>query len=214
MSLTDPLDQEPTLVEVLEDARARGYLGTEPVERHLAHSASLADVIGVFDGTFLDLGSGGGVPGLVLALRWPRARGILLESQRRRCAFLETAAARLGVNARIDVRCGRAESLARDGELRGALDLVVARSFGRPAVTAECAVGFLRAGGALVVSEPPKGTTDLEARWPAAALATLGLGSAVPVRAGEAGAVVMIALGPPDDRWPRRDGRPAKSPRW
>jgi 16S rRNA (guanine527-N7)-methyltransferase len=199
---------------VLEDARGRGYHGPEPVDRHLAHSASLADAIGAFDGAFLDLGSGGGVPGLVLALRWPRARGILLESQRQRCVFLEDAVTRLGVDARIEVRCGRAETLARAPELRGTLDLVVARSFGRPAVTAECAVGFLRAGGRLVVSEPPEGTTDLDTRWPAAALAVLGLGAAVPVRVGDAGAVVMAALGPPDDRWPRRDGRPTKSPRW
>ncbi|MEX1007047.1 MAG: RsmG family class I SAM-dependent methyltransferase [Acidimicrobiia bacterium] len=199
---------------MLEDARTRGYLGPEPVERHLAHSASLADAIGTFDGTFLDLGSGGGVPGLVLAVQWTLARGVLLESQRRRCAFLETAVARLGLQARISVRCGRAEHLARDPELRGAVDLVVARSFGRPAVTAECAVGFLGAGGLLVVSEPPEGTADQGGRWPEEGLGELGLGPAVPVRAGSAGVVVMVAQGAPDNRWPRRDGRPAKSPRW
>ena len=96
---------------------------------------SLADAIGPFDGTFLDLGSGGGVPGLVLAMRWPEAHGVLLEAARRRCAFLEQAVARLGLMERIIVRCGRAEELARSPKLRGSVDLVVARSFGRPAVS-------------------------------------------------------------------------------
>jgi 16S rRNA (guanine527-N7)-methyltransferase len=202
------------LVEVLDQARSRGYLGPEPVERHLEHSLSLADAIGPFDGTFLDLGSGGGVPGLVLALRWPEAHGVLLESQHRRCSFLERAVARLGLVGRVVIRCGRAERLARDPELRGAADLVVARSFARPSVTAECAVGFLRGGGRLVVSEPPVGTTDVGERWPTDGLAQFGLGAAVPVRSKDAGAVVMMTQGPPDDRWPRREGRPAKSPRW
>jgi 16S rRNA (guanine527-N7)-methyltransferase len=202
------------LVEVLKEARSRGYLGPEPVERHLEHSLSLADAIGPFDGTFLDLGSGGGVPGLVLAIHWAEAHGVLLESRQRRCAFLERAVARLGLVERVTVRCGRAERLARDPELRGTTDLVVARSFGRPAVTAECAVGFLRGGGRLVVSEPPAGTTDVGERWPPEGLAQFGLGAAVPVRSNDAGAVVMTTQGPPDDRWPRREGRPTKSPRW
>jgi 16S rRNA (guanine527-N7)-methyltransferase len=202
------------LVEVLDEARSRGYLGPEAAERHLEHSLSLADAIGRFDGTFLDLGSGGGVPGLVLALHWPEAHGVLLESQQRRCAFLERAVAQLGLVERVTVRCGRAERLARDPGLRGTADLVVARSFGRPAVTAECAVGFLRGGGRLVVSEPPAGTADVGERWPTDGLAHFGLGAAVPVRSKDAGAVVMTMEGPPDDRWPRREGRPAKSPRW
>ena len=202
------------LVEVLDEARSRGYLGPEPVARHVEHSLSLADAIGPFDGTFLDLGSGGGVPGLVLAMRWREAHGVLLESQHRRCEFLERAIARLGFVERAVVRCGRAEQLARDPELRGTVDLVVARSFGRPAVTAECAVGFLRGGGRLVVSDPPAGTTDVSTRWPPAGLAQFGLSAAVPVRSKDAGAVVMTTEGPPDDRWPRREGRPTKSPHW
>jgi 16S rRNA (guanine527-N7)-methyltransferase len=149
----------------------------------------------------------------VLAVQWPTARGILLDAHRQRCTFLEDAAGRLALADRVGVRCGRAEVLARTPELRGAADLVVARAFGAPAVTAECAVGFLAAGGRLVVSEPPEGTVGPD-RWPPEALADLGLSPAVTLRAPGAGVAVMTALGPPDDRWPRGDGRPAKSPRW
>jgi 16S rRNA (guanine527-N7)-methyltransferase len=185
------------------------------VARHVEHGHDLAAAIGVLDGHFLDLGSGGGVPGLVLALFWPEARGVLLDAQQKRCRFLVEAVERLDLGERVDVRCGRAEDLARAPDLRGLTDVVVARAFGRPAVTAECAVGFLRAGGRLVVSEPPEaGAARLAERWPAKGLAGLGLSAPVEIRHGRAGAVVMALAEPVPDRWPRRVGRPAKSPLW
>jgi 16S rRNA (guanine527-N7)-methyltransferase len=210
-------DAEPggpgALPAVLEDARSLGLLGPGPVERQLRHSVDLARAIGSFDGHFLDLGSGGGLPGLVLAREFPGSRGVLLDSQLRRCEFLRTAVARLDLGARVDVVCGRAEVLARSESLRGRFDLVVARSFGAPPVTAECAVGFLRPGGALVVTEPPEADAD-ESRWPADGLAQLGLGGLSRIRRGDTGAVRITAGDGPDDRWPRREGVPAKRPLW
>jgi 16S rRNA (guanine527-N7)-methyltransferase len=191
-----------------------GLLGPDPVARQIEHSQSLAALIGDVDGTFLDLGSGAGVPGLVLAGEWPRARGILLDAQRKRCRFLCDAVERLDLGSRLAVRCGRAEALARAPGLRGTADLVVARAFGRPAVTAECGVGFLRPGGRLVVSEPPPDIRDVETRWPTDAVARLGFAPPVPVRHGDAGAVILVLDRAVDDRWPRRDGRPAKSALW
>jgi 16S rRNA (guanine527-N7)-methyltransferase len=208
------VDQDSVLVEILEDAQTRGFLGPEPVAHHVEHSRDLADAIGPFRGTFLDLGSGAGVPGLVLAASWAESEGLLLESQERRCEFLEAAVERLGLASRVRVCRGRAEDLARAPDLRGRADLVVARAFGRPAVSAECAVGFLRAGGQLVVTEPPEGTARLADRWPEEGLLELGFGPASPLRSGRAGAVVLTALGDPAEPWPRRVGRPAKSPRW
>jgi 16S rRNA (guanine527-N7)-methyltransferase len=208
------VDQDALLVEMLEDAQQRGFLGPEPVVHHVDHSRELADVVGTCTGTFLDLGSGAGVPGLVLALTWPDAHGYLLDARVRRCAFLEHAIDRLGLAERVRVCCGRAEELARVPELRGRLDLVVARSFGRPAVTAECAAGFLTAGGRLVVTEPPEGTSGELDRWPEGAVRELGYGPATNLRSGSTGAVELVALAEPDERWPRRVGRPAKSPLW
>lgn len=103
----------------------------------------------------LDLGSGGGLPGLVLAALWPWATVVLLDAQHRRTVFLCEAVRRLGLHTRVQVVNGRAEVLGRDETLRASFDSVVARAFGRPAVTAECAAPFLRVGGVLVVSEPP-----------------------------------------------------------
>ncbi len=206
-------DRDPgALLDVLDEARDLGLLGPGPVARQVQHALDLARAIGDFDGRLLDLGSGGGLPGLVLFERWERATGVLLDAQRRRGEFLTRAVTTLDLGARVTVACGRAEVLAREQPLRASFDLVVARSFGAPAVTAECAVGFLRSGGELVVTEPPD--SDVEARWPPGGLAELGLGVATPLRAGDTGAVRIRLTGMPDDRWPRRDGVPTKRPLW
>ena len=199
------------LLDVLEEARAGGFLGPGPVDTHVHHARGLARLAGPAPGSFLDLGSGGGVPGLVLAEEWPQARAVLLESRARRCAFLDTAVEQLELEGRVTVACGRAEDLARDSSFRASVDLVVARSFGRPAVTAECAVGFLRSGGRLLVTEPPGAEGD---RWPPAGLAVLGLAGPELARGGEVTAAALTLTGAVDDRWPRRPGIPAERPLW
>ncbi|MGH9041484.1 MAG: RsmG family class I SAM-dependent methyltransferase [Acidimicrobiia bacterium] len=155
----------------------------------------------------LDLGSGGGVPGLVLAVDQPALRLVLVDSAVRRCRFLREATDEVGAGDRVEVVEERAETAARHPTLRGAFDVVVARLFGSPGVTAECAVGFLRLGGSLIVSEPPE---EAE-RWPPEPLADLGLAPATPCGAGEFGFVRLEKIRM-DDRWPRRVGIPAKRP--
>jgi 16S rRNA (guanine527-N7)-methyltransferase len=91
---------------------------------------------------------------------------------------------------------------------------VVARSFGAPAVTAECAVGFLRPGGRLAVSEPPECAEPASVRWPEAGLGHLGFAPPARVQHAAANAVVLELPAAPADRWPRRDGVPAKRPLW
>src|SRR5262245_65997318 len=85
-------DRRNQLVHLLDTARQRGMLGRGPVEAHLNHAESLAAAIGSdFEGRFLDLGSGAGVPGLILLDTWPAARGVLLDGRRSRCTILEVA---------------------------------------------------------------------------------------------------------------------------
>lgn len=202
------------IVEVLESARELGFLGPGPVEAHIDHALTLAALIGPPPPRFLDLGSGGGVPGLVLADHWSEAEAALVDAGERRCEFLDEAVSRLGFSSRVSVRCGRAEDLARDATLRAAFPLVIARGFGAPPVVAECSVGFLSPGGQLVVTEPPAGEDPLEVRWPPERLLDLGFAAARALRSGEVGAVALSMTGPPDDRWPRRVGIPRKRPLW
>jgi 16S rRNA (guanine527-N7)-methyltransferase len=107
----------------------------------------------------------------------------------------------------------RAEEVGRDPELRGSQNLVVARSFGPPAVVAECAAPLLRLGGLLVVSEPPSGAEDegQVSRWPAGPLRELGLEQrGVWEEEFRFQALTLIEACP--GRYPRRPGLPAKRP--
>lgn len=159
----------------------------------------------------LDLGSGGGLPGLVVACDRPELDLTLLEARQRACRFLREAVTSLARGSVVVVEA-RAEEAARRAELREVFDGVVARSFGPPPVTAECAVGFLRIGARLVVSEPPE-PGDPSGRWPADGLDALGLGP--PVRGGGPdGSYVTLEKIRTDERWPRRVGLPAKRPLW
>jgi 16S rRNA (guanine527-N7)-methyltransferase len=168
------------LIEVLERSRGLGFLGPGSVRVHVDHAAGFAAGIEPAPVQFLDLGSGGGVPGLVLARRWPASRAVLLDARERRCGFLREAVRDLDLGERVVVVWARAEEAGHRDYLRGVFDVVVARGFGPPAVTAECGAPFLRVGGTLAVSEPP-GDGDAGAapnasdRWAAAGLARLGL---------------------------------------
>ena len=165
-----------TLVEVLERSRDLGLLGPGPVDDHIRHSGvfveALAEHVGAAPARFVDLGSGGGVPGLVLALEWAEAEGRLLDGQLRRVRFLIDALEDLGIDDRVEAVHGRAEELAHQPSFRQLADVVTARSFAQPGITAECGVGFLRPGGVLLVAEPPEEVGD---RWPAGPLESLGL---------------------------------------
>jgi 16S rRNA (guanine527-N7)-methyltransferase len=111
-----------------------------------------------------------------------------------------------GIGSRITVLCGRAEELGRDPELRGHFDAVLARSFGRPSVTAECSAPFLRVDGLLVVSDPPTGS-----RWPAEELGLLGL-EPIETISDPFHFTVLRQREACPDRYPRRTGIPAKRP--
>lgn len=209
------------LVAVLERSRALGFLGPGPVEQHVLHARSfvraveelvgpVGEATGGADGRSLrclDLGTGGGVPGLVLAGLLPSSEWLLLDSMQRRTTVLADEVTDLGWEDRVQVHCARAEAAAREPELRGSFDLVTARSFAAPAVTAECARGFLRPDGLLVVSDPPSGAGD---RWPIEPLGGLAfhlVGHAV-------GCTVLRAVGPVPRDVPRPVGKPGKRPRF
>ena len=160
------------LAGVLARSQQLGFLGPGDVAAHVRHAEAFVAAAEVEPEAFVDLGSGGGVPGLVLAQRWAGATGLLVDGQLRRVRFLEESLEELGIEHRIAARHGRAEELAHEPGLRASVPVVTARSFGPPGLTAECGVAFLRSGGLLLVAEPPDGGDD---RWPAAGLATLGL---------------------------------------
>jgi 16S rRNA (guanine527-N7)-methyltransferase len=166
----------PRLSAVLERSAQLGFLGPAPVSDHLSHAEGFAHALPKPDPgrrpALLDLGSGGGVPGLALLVWRADLRGVLLDARAKRTRFLSQAVAELDLSDRVSVVTGRAEELVLDpaSELSQCFDVVVARSFGPPSATVEVAVHFLRPGGMLLVSEPPKGR-----RWAADGLHRVGL---------------------------------------
>jgi 16S rRNA (guanine527-N7)-methyltransferase len=175
-----------------------------------------------------DLGSGGGLPGLVLASLLPAARVYLIEGSTRRAHWLARATAELELR-NVEVVGARAELVGRSEELRGTMHVVTSRSFGPTAVVAECAAPLLSPGGVLVVSEPPRSEPlsslrrkraltpseprmHLEDRWPSMELRSLGLSGAEPLEeAGRSFTVLTLRAACPE-RFPRRTGVPEKRP--
>jgi 16S rRNA (guanine527-N7)-methyltransferase len=199
----------------LAAARALGFAGPGDPERQLRHALALAaaaeSILGRPPASFADLGSGGGAPGLVLAAVWPDATGTLVESQGRRAAHLDEWVGTVGAGGRVVVVRERAEELAHDPAHRERYELVTARGFAPPAVTAEVAAGFVRPGGVVVVSEPPGGEP---ARWRAGRLDELGLAPARLVRSAATTFACLRKERATPQRWPRRRGRPWKRPLW
>ena len=212
--------------EALEVSRTFGFLGPGPVDGHIRHAEGFAAAIE--QGLSLlrdlanlppqppaekivlrcaDLGTGGGVPGLALLEHFPAWNWVFVDSAEKRMSVVNGLVDELGFRGRCEIRTGRAEILARWPELRESFDVVVARGFAGPAVTAECAAPLLRVGGLLIVSDPPTET----GRWNDEGLATLGLSKLFqidePFRFFGA---VQNAVCP--DRYPRRVGIPSKRP--
>lgn len=207
--MVGPLSDDAALVDVLEESRRLGFLGPGAVEDHVRHAEALAELVLTVPERAVDLGCGGGVPGIVLARsRWSRCEWRLIEASARRCRFLQGAVDRLAITHRVSIEHGRAEDLGRQLDLRGQADLVIARSFGPPAVTAECAAPLLRQGGLLVVSDPPGPAND--DRWPVAGLALVGLERQATRERPAATALVATRRCP--DVYPRRTGVPQKRP--
>lgn len=202
--------EDHELLAVLEQSRRLGFLGPGEVTAHLEHAVAMGRAVegGLSCDAALDLGSGGGIPGLVLARLTPDCVWTLLDSQERRTEFLAKAVNELGLAERVAVVRARAEDIGRRPEHREHYRLVTSRSFGPPGVTAECASPLLAIGGRLVVSEPP---ANVGGRWPSAPLLELGL-EYRRVDVDGLGFAVLEKVAPTPDWVPRRVGLPGKRP--
>jgi len=163
----------PDLIETLRLAQRLGFFGDAPIEAAVAHADQFVAALGpLAPGTRLvDLGSGGGLPGLVLAHAYPATEVTLIDRRAKRTDFLVRAVLRCQL-ANVVVRAGDTAELRR--EVRGGrtepFDVVTARGFGPPEVTLRVASELVSQSGRIVISEPPTGD-----RWPPDLLTELRL---------------------------------------
>jgi 16S rRNA (guanine527-N7)-methyltransferase len=152
------------------------------------------ELVSAYDGAIFDVGSGGGAPGIPLATALPEREVVLLEAERRKCAFLEEHAP---PNARV--AWGRAEEQGTDWA-----GVAVAKALAHPPTAAEWCLPLVRVGGAVVLWVGPSAKPDRVAR--------------VAERIGgeladaPAGFVVIRKTGPTPEGFPRRVGVAKKRP--
>lgn len=172
MNDVPPTPADPALVDALRSSQRLGMLGDRPVHEAVEHAWAFVDALRDVTGTVVDLGAGGGVPGLVIAVARPDLHLVLVDRRTRRTDHLQRLVIRLALSARVEVLAVDATELA--GSHRAAAAAVVARSFGPPAVVLRTATPLLVPGGRLIVSEPPP-SRDIEDRWPPALLDRCGV---------------------------------------
>lgn len=215
---------------MLLDTNARVNLTaiTDPAEawtRHILDSLALLQVITDLPtgARVMDVGSGGGLPGMVLAITCPESRFTLLEATGKKAEFLRAVVAALSLK-NVTVLAERAETAGHDrgqkissggltkrvGAHRESYDLVVARAVGRLAMLAELTTPFARTGGRIALVKGQQADEELAEAGPA-----LHLLKAVHVATIDTptGRLVILEKGAATPRdYPRRDGEPKRAP--
>ena len=170
--------------------------GEEARRVHLEESLAALETVERFEGPIVDVGSGGGAPGIPLAHALPRREVTLLEATRRKCDFLERWTAEL---PNVRVVCGRAEEQPLDNWC-----VAVAKALAPPPVAAEWCLPLVAAGGAVVLYVGPTAQADKVAH--VAQQLSAELEESPP------GLLVLRKLGPTPPGFPRRPGVARKRP--
>lgn len=199
-----------------ERARLTGAGSLEElVTKHVVDCATLWRLEGITWDRWIDVGSGAGLPGLVLALGVPEGRGTLLEATGKKAEFLRRAVAALGVGSRVGVVQARAEDWGR-GEGRERYAVGVARAVAPARVLAEYLIPLVEVGGLAIMMKGPQAEAELAEAG--RALELLGArvegikALALPEGLGERRLVVLRKTRPTPAAYPRRPGMPEKRP--
>lgn len=171
MAVPQPVEHEG-LIRVLSAAQRIGALGAQPVADIISHACAFANVLPQSVQTCVDLGSGAGVPGLVIAIARPEIRLTLVDRRSKRTDALRRAVKALDIEEQVSVVCADVESFARRADMNHAFDAACARGFGPPEFTLHWSAELVRPGGVIVISEPPLGSPD---RWQGVDLPGMGV---------------------------------------
>lgn len=191
----------------------------EPLEVATKHFVDSATVLAVAQPALgesaVDVGSGGGFPGVPLAILRSDLRITLVESVQKKAAFLERLREELSLG-NVRVVAGRAEEVGRHRGHRERYGLAVARAVAPLGVVWEYLLPLVRVGGVAVAQKGPSVAEELSGGERAAR--ALGAGEqrvrefTLPEGAGERRVVLVDKVKPCPEQYPRRTGVPAKKP--
>ncbi|CAL5037785.1 unnamed protein product [Urochloa decumbens] len=148
MNLTAVTDEAEVMTRHVADTLAV----LPPLERAYRARSSTGGGGGIDGVSLIDVGSGAGLPGLILAVARPSWRFTLLESMKKRCTFLEHAVEAMGLS-NVDVVCDRAENAGQSLDHREAYDVAAARAVAELKVLAEYCLPFVRVGGLFIAAK-------------------------------------------------------------
>jgi len=188
---------ERWLSELVATPGLTSVSGEEARRVHLDESLAALETVERFEGPIVDVGSGGGAPGIPLAHALPDREVTLLEATRRKCDFLERWTGEL---PNLRVVCGRAEEQPLD-----TWGVAVAKALAPPPVAAEWCLPLVAPGGAAVLYVGPTAQADRVAQ--AADLLAAELEPDPPP-----GLLVLRKLAPTPPGFPRRPGVARKRP--
>jgi 16S rRNA (guanine527-N7)-methyltransferase len=160
--------------------------------------------------TVVDVGSGGGLPGLPLKIARPDLNLTLVEADQAKAAFIVRTCAALGLHG-VEVLARRAEAVGRDPLYRETFDLVVARALAPMPVLAELCLPLVRVGGRLLAQKTESEDLAIAAHAIEILGGALRRVVAAPSAVRTAGTVVIIdKVRSTPSAYPRRPGVPAR----
>ena len=160
----------------------------------------------------VDVGSGGGLPGLPLKIARPEMAVTLVESDQDKAAFLVRACAALGLEG-VEIVARRAEEVGQDPIYREAFDVAVARALAPMPVLAELCLPLVKVGGRLLAQKTSSEDVDRAAKAIEVMGGALKQVAAAPSTARGAGTVVIVdKVRPTPPAYPRRPGVPNRKP--
>lgn len=165
--------------------------------------------------SLVDVGSGAGLPGLVLAIACPEWKVTLMESMNKRCVFLEHAVSHVGLS-NVEVVRGRAENLGQDVCFREKYDVAVARAVAEMRILAEYCLPLVRVGGLFVAAKGHDPQTEVKNAEKAIQILGASVLQLCPVEShspyGQRTAIVCLKTSPTPKKYPRDPGTPVKVP--
>ncbi|XP_042374349.1 ribosomal RNA small subunit methyltransferase G-like [Zingiber officinale] len=209
MNLTAVTEESEVMTRHVEDSLAI----LPPLQRsYLSHCAKSTSLEGL---NVVDVGSGAGLPGMILAIACPSWKFTLLESMKKRCYFLEHIVTLIGLS-NVQILCERAESVGQCADFRELFDVAVARAVAEMRILAEYCLPLVRVGGLFVAAKGADPQEEVKRAENSIQLLGASILELCTVEShspkGQRTSVICVKDRATPRKYPRQAGTPAKLP--